>query len=247
MKKIIISISCLLASIATFAGGNKSKVEEDGVLSNGFYFNLGMGMPNASITSYAGQHFGTFASQNLGTQANLELGNQWYFYTSDQIGFGLKASWAQFGFSTFKDNNKNMFASYYLTNQSPRFTTADIDAYAFDLKLIKIAPMFTYAVNDKFAVDASFEIAPTVNYFQEQEKGYTNLITKADARNEKVGTVIYGVTFAPGFRVRYSVFAIGYDYSFGSLSGQGTLPGASTDYNLTQKISNSRIYLGFQF
>ena len=243
MKKIIISISCLLASIATFAGGNKSKVEEDGVLSNGFFLNLGMGMPNASITNYNGVHNGPFKSQNLGTQANLELGNQWYFYTSDQIGLGLKASWAQFGFSTFKDNNKNMFASYYLS----RFTTADIDAYAFDLKLIKIAPMFTYAVNDKFAVDASFEIAPTVNYFQEQEKGYTNLITKADARNEKVGTVIYGVTFAPGFRVRYSVFAIGYDYSFGSLYGQGTLPGASTNTNMNQKISNASIYVEFQF
>jgi hypothetical protein len=230
MKKIIISVSCLLMTTFAIAGGNKGKVEEDGVLSNGFYLNLGIGLPKSTILTYDGPSMSPFVTQKLGTQINLEVGNQWYFYTNDNIGIGLKASWLQFGFSKYSEINK--YAS--------KITFSNIDGYAFDLKLIKIAPMFSYAVNEDFAIDASFEVAPTVNYFQVQEAGYVG-------RNEKVGSVLFGATFAPGLRVRYSMFAIGFDYSFGTLVGTGTLPGATTDYGMTQKITNSRIYLGLQF
>jgi hypothetical protein len=57
-----------------------------------------------------------------------------------------------------------------------------------------------------------------------------------------------GVTFAPGIRFRYTMFSLGYDYSFGTLVGSGTMPdGQSDNTPMSQKVANSRIYLGFQF
>ena len=228
MKKTIITIGCIIATSLAFAGGTKTKVEDDGVLSNGFFLNIGVGMPTTILTKYDDIDVsGLTKTQNLGTQPTLEIGNQWYFHTTDNIGFGLKASWFQFGYSSFT----NVYQD-------------EVKSSAFDLKVAKVAPMFTYAVNEDIAFDASFEVAPSFLYLQEQEKGNTFL----GARNDKVGTFIMGVTFAPGIRFRYTMFSLGYDYSFGTLVGSGTMPdGQSDNTPMSQKVANSRIYLGFQF
>jgi hypothetical protein len=226
MKKIIISVSCLLMTIFAFAGGNKGRVEY-GILSNGFYLNLGIGMPNTTLVEYNNLPSSVISNvakkQSLGTQANLEIGNQWYFHTTDNIGIGLRVSWLQFGYSAFN----NVYQP-------------EVTGSAFDTKLVKVAPMFTYAVNEDFGIDASFEVAPSILFMSEQES------LSIGGSGDKVGTVLFGATFAPGIKLRYTMFCLGYDYSFGTLSGSGTMP-YEDNVVMSQKVSNSRIYLGLKF
>ena len=67
----------------------------------------------------------------------------------------------------------------------------------------------------------------------------------------------YGLLMAPGLRVRYKVFALGFDYGFGTLntsvanSYSSGYPSSITfkpsTADVTEIISNPRVYLGFQF
>lgn len=227
MKKIIVSVACLLATSLSFAGGNKTK-EEDGVLANNFYLNIGMGMPTMQMTKYDGTSLtkSDVDPNDLGIQGNIEVGNQFYFADVSKFGFGLKASWVQIGIGSVKDYFKDIVGN-------------GVNGFSYEAKLIKIAPMATYAINDNFGVDLSFEVAPTILGTQ---------VDEISGRKDNVGTILYGVTFAPGLRVRYSMFSLGYDYSFGSLSGTGTLPnGVSDNKKMSYDVNNSRIYFGFNF
>jgi hypothetical protein len=223
MKKIILSVSCLIASSMAFAGGGSIKkisANEDGPLSNGFYLNLGASFLNTEITSYNNVSVKQTTFPSYGVAPTLELGNQWYFFNTDNIGIGLKATWLQVGYSSISKTN-NVFAD---------------KGYAVIAQISKIAPQFTFAFDDKIAVDASFGIAPE-----------SNNTTVRVGKNDNVASFVYGTSFSPGLRVRYSKLALGFEYTFGTLKGSGTLPNADTDYQLTQKVDYSRIYLGFQF
>ena len=234
MKKIILSVSCLLASAFAFAGGNGIKGDGSGVLSNGFYINLGAAFP--TLTWIKNDNISTntipfwVQEQKIGTQPNIEIGNQWYFYHNDNFGVGLKAGWFQFGYSAYTN-----------TNGFNVFNNGAIKSSALDLRVLKVAPMVSYAINDDFAIDGSFEFAPSLIYLMEQEKGNPG-------RNDLVGTVMGGITFSPGLRIRYTMFCLGYDYNFGTLYGKGTIPdGTSDETDMSQKIAGSRVYLGLKF
>lgn len=214
-----------------FAGGGsikKIKANEDGPLSNGFYLNLGVSFLNSEITSFNDISIKQTSLPSYGVAPTLELGNQFYFYNTDNIGIGLKASWLQLGYSSISKTN-NVFAD---------------KGYALNAELIKITPQFTYAFNDKFALDASFGVAPEVFFSNYTE---SNKTTVRVGKNDNVSSYGIGASFSPGLRVRYGKFALGFDYTFGTLKGSGTLPNLDTDYKLTQKVNYSRIYLGFQF
>lgn len=231
MKKIILSVSCLIASSMAFAGGGSIKkisANEDGPLSNGFYLNLGASFLNTEITSYNNVSVKQTTFPSYGVAPTLELGNQWYFFNTDNIGVGLRATWLQLGYSSISETN-NIFAD---------------KGYAASAQIVKVAPQFTFAFNDKIGVDASFGIAPELfltNYTE------SNKTTVRVGKNDNVASFVYGASFSPGLRIRYSKLALGFEYTFGTLKGSGTLPNAPTDYQLTQKVDYSRIYLGFQF
>ena len=211
-----------------FAGGGSIKkvTGEDGVLSSGFYFNLGIQTLNSEITSYENKNI-IITNPSYGIAPSLELGNQFYFFKTDNIGVGLRATWLQAGYSSISNTN-NKYAS---------------KGYAASAQIIKIAPQFTFAASEKFAFDASFGVAPEafLSNYTEQNTGVRV------GKNDNVSSYGIGASFSPGFRVRYGIFALGYEYTFGTLKGSGTLPNSDTDYAITQKVDYSRIYLGFQF
>jgi hypothetical protein len=146
MKKVILLASVVCASISSFARDNAflAKKGDKGIISKGFYLNLGVGMPSGK-----GDGEG-LERESFGIQPSLEIGNQWYFFNNDKIGVGLKVSWFQFGFSSHKD-----------TEFKTKTTT-------LDLKFLKFGPQFSMALSDNSALDFSVEVEPT--YFIQSYK-----------------------------------------------------------------------------
>ena len=148
-------------------------------------------------------------SQSLGFMPSLELGNQWYFYNTDAWGVGLKASWLQVGFS-------NITNAYY-TNATGK---------AYNIQLLKLAPQFTYAINDDMGVDVALEVNPTflLQTFTEADGGGT-----VGTRRDDVANFTFGTLYAPSLRYRYKVFSAGFDFTFGTLKGTQTMPDGYSD------------------
>ena len=235
MKKVILFVAAVFVAFSSFAGGNGVKAlkkKGEGVLSNGFYLNLGLAFPSAiSTINFNGGNF-TGSSQNLGLQPSLEIGNQWYFWHNKRFGVGLKVSWFQFGYSVPQISSSNY--SSVATN----YTNNDLD-----IRLLKVAPQISFGITKELAIDLSFEVSPTLNlnivYFKD-----------ANALDNVLSNYNYGALFAPGIRFRYRVFAAGFDYSLGTLNYKGTTEINNVkqpDVNGTSTFALPRIYLGFQF
>lgn len=248
MKKTILLIAAAFTAFTSFAGGNNIvglTKKGEGVLSHGFYLNLGVAFPQANIVVKSFEttvgsvtvNNGTTTTYSQGVRPSLEIGNQWYFWHNDNVGVGLKVSWFQLGYGAYslKDVNKSSTSQYGM----------------FEARFLKLAPQFTYAINEDIAFDASFEFAPTVNIGGGVDRFDTGATTGYDITTIDTG---FGFLFAPGIRARYKVFALGFDYGFGAINGAQVYSystqysGAkvnSATYTNTQGVA--RIYLGFQF
>jgi hypothetical protein len=140
MKRNVLIIACLFIATLSFGETNgKLLVKKPvyGLLSNGFYANLGVAYPTFGFLS-AG-------SSSFGIEPHLEVGNQWYFTRNEYWGFGIKVSWLQAGFSQF--NNGTLTPTTNL-----------------DFRFLKVAPQFSYIVSTNMALDVTFEVAPTLMY-----------------------------------------------------------------------------------
>lgn len=232
MKKSILLIASVMIAFSSFAGGNGylgTKKKGEGVLSNGFYLNLGLGFPSSTTTiNYSGLT-ATGSTKSLGLQPSLEIGNQWYFWHNDKFGVGLKVSWFQFGYSSFKNDYSSAFTNVKNYDN-------------FDIRLLKLAPEFSFAINEDIALDATFEVSPT---FMIGGDGY-----KFGTKDYANVNMNFGALLAPGIRFRYKVFAVGFDYGFGTLVATSTQvidSETQPTYSGTAVFSNPRVYLGFQF
>ncbi|GAL86871.1 hypothetical protein MYP_4101 [Sporocytophaga myxococcoides] len=115
--------------------------KDDGMISNGFYWNLGIGFP-----SFKGTDITDSKRESQGVQFTLEAGNQWMFVKSDRIGFGLNVSWLTIGGSVYK------------------LEGIDENVYDFHLGLLRFGPMASVGFGDNAAVDVFFNLNPTVKY-----------------------------------------------------------------------------------
>lgn len=212
MKKLVLILISLVSINYSYAQSDSSQIIQKPIyklLSNGFYANLGLAFPTFGIV--------IANSSNFGFEPNLEIGNQWYFLRSESIGFGVKLSWIQAGFSSYSDKNV-----------SPTPTSN------FDFRLLKIAPQLSLIINSNFAIDAYFELSPT-------------LMLGGNANSNPGYTYsIYGFLFAPGVRLRYSQLALGFDYGSGNLTYSLTQGNTTTNF-LPSMMQVPRFYLGFQF
>ena len=221
MKRVVLLITAVALSTFTFAGTNGLKSlqektnearEAKEIISKGFYLNLGVAFPTLSSSS------GSTGTFSLGIQPNIEIGNQWYFYTAEKWGIGMKISWFQFGFSA-----TDYFGSTLST---------------IDMRFIKISPQFTYAITPDMAIDATFELAPTLLLLAFTGNSSTTVSNTS-------GSAAAGLLFAPGVRFRYKIFAAGFDISFGSLSSLSvSSSGAGSG---SANMVSPRVYLGFKF
>ncbi|WP_028979719.1 hypothetical protein [Sporocytophaga myxococcoides] len=147
MKRIYLFFLLCLLTFSSFAGGNNmigltsKKSNDDGMISKGFYWNLGIGFP-----SYKSVDYPEFKRQSQGIQFTLEAGNQWMFVKNDRFGFGMNVSWLTIGGSTYK------------------FENADFNVYDINLGLLRFGPMASVGFGDNIAVDVFFNLNPTVKY-----------------------------------------------------------------------------------
>ncbi|TAH26607.1 MAG: hypothetical protein EAZ07_03880 [Cytophagales bacterium] len=179
------------------------------IISSGFLLNLGFAFPSVSVPG---------APSSSSFQTNLEIGNQWYFAKTDKYGIGLKVSWFQFGYGS----------------KSEDLLGKTLRTYNIDLRFIKVAPMFSYAINDDMALDAYVDLSPTV-------------IIQG---NELIGSIGAGLLFVPGARFRYKKFAFGFDTSIGSMNTASTFVDDDTDFEIPDYKASyfiPRIYVGFKF
>lgn len=219
-KSLLVLASCLTLSTA-FADGEKTvNVKKDKpIISNGFLLNLGLGFPSSKTEGGP--------SQSLGIQGSLELGNQWYFVKNETIGVGLKVSWLQAGYSK---KTESIFGF-------------DFGIRTIDLRFLKIAPMFSYAITESLALDAYVDIAPTVMLTAVTSPAMGTTSSDTD------GSLGIGVLFAPGVKLRYHKLAFGFDYSLGSLATASSSDDANTIDDGNYKVSYAipRVYIGFKF
>jgi len=243
MFKKIITLSVLVALYFNGNAQEKRRSSKD-IISKGFFVNVGLAFPSQTFTVTKVKQDKTtptgvvttdstgakYDAQSLGILPSIEVGNQWYFWKNEKMGVGLRVSWFQFGFST------------YTLNDSKLIYGSDLNVTNVDLRFIKLAPQYTYALTEDMALDFSFEVAPTV---------FIGAVAKDD---NIYATSSVGLLFAPGLKFRYKVFAAGFDYGFGAPSTAAISTfGNSSDSKLvstatgTAATSYPRIYLGFKF
>lgn len=244
LKRLFIA-SIMLATVTFSFGQGKA-------LKGGFFINVGVGFPSQTgdlktettqtpvVNGIEGVETpvkkGTdVSSQTLGVLPHVELGNQWYFFKTDKFGIGLRASWIQFGISSFTYSPSIKF------NDGTGTLNSEIKGGLYDVRLIKLAPQFTYAITEDMALDFSFEVSPTIAVHAGRKGDDVFLYTGA------------GLLYAPGIKFRYNIFAVGFDYGFGSLSTAGgftdlaTTVKSVTTYTGRISVGYPRIYAGFKF
>lgn len=122
-------------------GLRSKKGNDDGMISKGFYWNLGIGFPSFKITEFSG-----FDRVSQGVQFSLEAGTQWMFVKNDRFGFGMNVSWITIGASSYKIKN------------------TDNKALDVHVGLLRFGPMATVGLGDNAAIDVFFNLSPTVKY-----------------------------------------------------------------------------------
>lgn len=196
----------MILSLSLLQANAQEVASKKGMITNSFYLNIGIAFPSQTFTADKATlavsggsaqdipfNKTTFKNQSYGVQPSLEIGNQWYFGRNPQMGIGMRVSWLQFGVSSFQVNSD--------------ISSDKLNATLIDLRLIKIAPQFSYAFNEKMALDVSFELAPTLFFG-------VGFKTISDTTKTYANTTI-GLLLAPGLKFRYKKFAVGGDIGFG--------------------------------
>jgi len=117
------------------------KGNDDGIVSNGFYWHLGIGFPSIKSVD-----FPNLGREKQGIQFTLEAGNQWMFLNTGSFGFGMNVSWLTIGSSVYKTEG------------------VDENVYDLHLGLIRFGPMASVGIGDNVAVDVFFNLNPTIKY-----------------------------------------------------------------------------------
>ncbi|MCR6639461.1 MAG: hypothetical protein NVV82_10905 [Sporocytophaga sp.] len=147
MKRIYLFFTLCLLTFSSFAGGDnmigltRKLGKDDGMISNGFYWNLGIGFPSLKAVDFPDSK-----RENQGVQFTLEAGNQWMFVKSSRFGFGMNVSWLTIGGSVYKPEG------------------FDESVYDFHLGLLRFGPMASFGFGDNLALDVFFNLNPTVKY-----------------------------------------------------------------------------------
>ncbi|MFN0047527.1 MAG: hypothetical protein ACKVOU_00220 [Cytophagales bacterium] len=254
MLKKIVTFSLLIATIVLANAQERSKGKD--IISNGFYFNVGLSFPSqrfdieSEVTSTTEVGSASFVATtpvklkfapNYGVMPNVEIGNQWYFWKEGKMGIGLRASWFQIGIASFALKSIDVSTAFGNSTASTDFSGSLID-----LRFVKLAPQFTYAISDEMALDFSFEVAPTVIIVGGTRSGN-------NVEDDIYANVNAGLVFAPGIKFRYKVFAAGFDFGFASINNAGGFTTFETNTKSVVVFSGSvpttvpRIYLGFKF
>lgn len=237
MKKFGILIS-LFALAALFSN---SFAQDSKTLSNGFSVNLVVGFPSAEFGAESTDVMPS--SMEYGTLWGIKLGNRWYFAPQEKFGFGLMVNWLDFaaGFKSGTETYESAFSG------SESFDWART---TFDVTLLGVGPIGTYAINDDIAIDGYYNLRPTLLV-----SGNVTTDPQGVAEDETYGYAGFGITNTLGAAFRWKVLNVGVEYVFGKVNCQGkytgpTIAGELEDGDLPDaKLSTNsvRLVLGVKF
>lgn len=212
VKKIKSMAGLIMLVISLCSVANMSA--KDRTLSNGFSLKASLGFPSSD--------FGTPGvlpdDMEYGTVLGLEIGNRWYFSPTDTWGIGLMVNW---------------FDISYVKGKSQ-----DFDVYTVDVGFLELGPVGTYALNEAMALDAYYNLRPTVS---------TTVTNDFDVVTAFAGS---GFTHAIGAAFRWKVLSIGVESAFGEVTSDLYYEdGEQMDVGFSETTSNKRfrIIFGFKF
>lgn len=212
---------------------------DKGITEGGFYLHYTPFLPSSKylfpkeVTSSSGTYgYGDSEIDDLrdygkfGFGHGLAIGNMFRLVDSDPLAIGLRVTWFSFGWTVFKPSS-----SY------------DISGFAVNLNALKLGPYVTYALNDQMAVDAFYQVSPTLNL---------GAVAGTDNNNNAIVLPIVGAGLAHelGVTYRFDILSVGVGYGLGSTKVSATWDdGSGSTETVKAKYNNShmRIMLGMKF
>jgi hypothetical protein len=223
MKKLI----SLIGSIVLVAATSQTAAQKDRKLTSGFSINLVTGFPSSDYGLVKGDNVGS--EYETGNIWGAQVGNRWYFNPTEQYGLGLMVNWADISVAA-------RAGSDYL---------GDWGRSVVDMSFLEVGPIGTYALSDKVALDAYYNLRPTA-------MATVFLRTFPSGGSDDVQTTYsgFGFTHALGAALRYNIFNFGMEYVMGGIDCAGeTKVGVNTTTldNEKRNLNSFRILLGVKF
>ena len=218
MKKIGV-----LLGIVLLLGISNNSYAKDRRISNGFSVNLVTGVP---MKTY-GSPVDATSEMRYRTLWGLQLGNRWYFAPQENMGFGLMVNWFDFTMALRSGDD-----SYY----------GEWGRATLDISFLEIGPVGSFAISENAAVDAYYNLRPTLLTTGFVVPDYNN----GDGTYAAAGL---GLTHALGAAFRIKVFNIGVEYVLGGINSDESYDGTLTgiDGTVNNKANSVRILIGVKF
>jgi hypothetical protein len=218
MKKAAL-LFVLVFAMGTFLSVNAQDAKptpENRTLSNGFSIKAQYGIPS--------EEFGTYravGSDKYGITVGLQIGNQWYISPMEKLGFGIMVNWFDYSVAA------------KAIDDGARAT--------FDISLLEIGPIGTYAINNEMAIDLYYNLRPTaIINIETWESSYGGHSNQYSDTREGVG-----VTHAIGAGFRWRALSVGMESVFGSVNDTSDL--LSADETLKMRANCFRFLIGAKF
>lgn len=184
---------------------SKSKKKGNDICKSGFFLNLGIFIPSKNYSFPT--DFDNDSDEKFSLGYNFELGNLFRLVDMDDKAISLRATWFSASYTNFKYNGK------VITN-------------VIQASLIKLGPSFTVATSEDMAIDAFYQVAPTLIWDLDFDTRYL------------------GATNSIGAALRFQIFTLGLDYNLGNIT-------ALDSFNDTNKYkirtNHLRLFAGFKF
>ena len=211
---------------------------------NGFGIRLNVGFQGGtSYLSADAPFFGKMSEPyNIdGTSFGLTLDNRWYVWHNDKMGAAIQARW--FDANYFSGELNYDLGPFNMFDLGP-----SIDYKQIDGGVLGVGPMFTWYLNDNMAIDAYYNIMPTVAYAQVSTvEDIENAWGMPTGETEETESNYWGagISHHIGAAFRYKIFQAGLEYRFGKIKDMDEfdLDTESMDCSLNR----FKINLGFKF
>jgi hypothetical protein len=225
-NKFILLAIILITGLTTTMFAQKNRT-----LSKGFSVNLIIGVPSAAYGLTSDKKIdGNSVSEEykFGSVWGVQIGNRWYFSPTKNYGFGLMVNWADISFAVKAGTD----------------TDGDWARAAIDFSFLEVGPVGTFALTDKLALDAYYNLRPTVF-----SNAWVWSYSSGGSADETYAYVGVGVSHAIGAALRYKIFNIGMEYTMGAINSSGSYSGSSDNVTLDDQknvVNCFRIKLGLK-
>lgn len=200
---------------------NLSAKNED----NGFGLKLNVGIAGGAYTKeYTVSGYGISYSSSVdmdrsGIGGGLALDNRWYIKPQPKWGIAVDARWLDFQYSACSlDDDDN------------------VDINSIEAGILGVGPLFTYYLNDDMAIDAYYNIVPTLAVAASSSD---------DDNSDDMTYLGFGVAHHVGAAFRYKVFQGGVEYRLGKINVENT--DDDWDDDMDAPMNQFRIFVGFKF